>query len=184
MRYEVEQKFPAADLAVVRGKLLGLGASFQASLSQADSYFAHPARDFGKTDEALRLRQIGDENLITYKGPKLDAQTKTRREIELPLAPGGAAFDQFVELLNCLGFRRVLTVCKQREPGLLAWEGQSVHLALDQVSGLGSFVELEITADGSTLQQAKAAVMSLAARLGLGPSERKSYLELLRSASA
>ena len=179
MHYEVEQKFPAADLAAVRGKLLALGASFQPSLNQADSYFAHPARDFGQTDEALRLRQIGDENLITYKGPKLDAQTKTRREIELTLAPGGPAFDQFAELLFCLGFRRVLTVCKQREPGLLAWEGQTVHLALDQVSGLGSFVELEIAADDSTLQQAKAAVISLAAELGLGPSERKSYLELL-----
>ena len=184
MHFEVEQKFPAVDLAAIRGKLLGLGASFQSELNQADSYFAHPARDFGQTDEALRLRQIGDENLITYKGPKLDAQTKTRHEIELTLAPGGTAFDQFAELLFCLGFRRVLTVCKQREPGLLAWEGQTVHLALDQVSGLGSFVELEIAADDSTLQQAKAAVLSLAAELGLGQTERRSYLELLLSDSA
>jgi adenylate cyclase class 2 len=184
MQYEVEQKFPSADLAAIRGKLLGLGASFQPSLNQADSYFAHPARDYSQTDEALRLRQIGDENLITYKGPKLDTQSKTRREIELPLAPGGPAFDRFAELLVCLGFRRVFTVCKQREPGLLAWEGQLVHLALDQVRGLGQFVELEIAADDSTLEQAKAAVMSLATNLGLGPSERKSYLELSLSESS
>lgn len=179
MHYEVEQKFPVADLENARGRLLALGASFQQPLNQADSYFAHPARDFGRTDEALRLRQIGDENLITYKGPKLDAPTKTRREIELPLAPGGPALEQFVELLHCLGFRRVLTVCKLREPGLLRWEGHSVHLALDQVSGLGSFVELEITADDSTLEQASGAVISLAAKVGLGPSERQSYLEML-----
>lgn len=184
MQYEVEQKFPAADLASVRGRLLGLGATFQAPLHQADSYFAHPARDFARTDEALRLRQIGDENLITYKGPKLDAQTKTRREIELPLAPGGPAFDQFADLLLCLGFKRVLTVCKYREPGMLVWQGQTVHLALDEVSGLGSYIELEVAADDSTLEQARAAVVNLAAALGLGVAERKSYLELLLGKSA
>jgi len=181
MTYEVEQKFPVPDLAAVRRRLLELGDSFQEPVEQADSYFAHPARDFGRTDEALRLRQIGDENLITYKGPKLDAQTKTRREIELPLAPGAAALEQFAELLELLGFRRVLTVRKQREPGLLAWEGNSIHLALDQVRGLGTFVELEIVADDRALDQAKAAVLSLAVELGLGHSERKSYLEMLLS---
>ena len=87
MKYEVEQKFPLADAAEAERKLVALGGPFSDPVEQVDRYFGHPARDFAKTDEALRIRRIGQENRITYKGPKLDAATKTRRELELPLAP-------------------------------------------------------------------------------------------------
>lgn len=179
MQYEVEQKFAAPDLCVVRGKLIALGAKLQSVISQTDTYFAHPARDFAKTDEALRLRQVGDQNLITYKGPRIDAQTKTRRELELPLAAGAPAFEQFDELLSSLGFSRVLTVRKQREPGLLEWEGLLVHLGLDQVNGLEPFVELEIVACNESLEPAKKAIDRLASALEMGPADRRSYLEML-----
>ncbi len=86
MPYEVEMKFPAADLAELESRLAGLGATIAAPQSEVDVYFAHPARDFAKTDEALRIRRKGSLNFITYKGPKIDAATKTRREIELPLS--------------------------------------------------------------------------------------------------
>ena len=177
--YEVEQKFPLADLASVREQLRSLGATFGAPVDQADIYFAHPARDFACTDEALRLRQIGELNFITYKGPKIDAKTKTRREIELPIAPGAAAGEQFSDLFLTLGFSRVLTVRKRREPGHLDWEGQSVHVALDAIEGLGTYLELEIGADDSTLTAARSALLTLSKRLALGASERRSYLELL-----
>ena len=85
MQYEVEQKFPVADLAAVEAGLAALGAGISAPREEVDLYFAHPARDFAATDEALRLRLTGLQGSITYKGPKIDAVTKTRREIELPL---------------------------------------------------------------------------------------------------
>jgi adenylate cyclase class 2 len=179
MLYEVEQKFPLANRADVRQQLMTLGAKFAEPIKQADTYFAHPARDFGKTDEALRLRQVGEQNFLTYKGPKLDAQTKTRREIELPVASGLAAAEQFAELLLALGFRRVLTVCKRREPGQLVWDGQEVHIALDHVERLGDFLELEIAASEVSLSAARAVVVGLAGELNLPASERRSYLELL-----
>ncbi len=93
MQYEVEQKFPVADLAAVEADLAALGAKIAAAEEEVDLYFAHPARDFAATDEALRLRRKGPRGYITYKGPKIDAVTKTRREIELPLveAAGGPA---------------------------------------------------------------------------------------------
>jgi adenylate cyclase class 2 len=179
VQYEVELKLPVPDLAHVRKRLRALGAMFDPPVDQADTYFAHPARDFARTDEALRLRQIGELNFITYKSPKLDAETKTRREIEIPLASGHAALEQFAELLLALGFNRILTVRKRREAGRLEWEGQWVELALDAVEGLGSFVELEIAADDSTLATSRTAVVMLAKRLRFGASERRSYLEML-----
>jgi adenylate cyclase class 2 len=179
MHLEVEQKFPLSHPPAVRALLGRLGAAFSPPIQQADTYFRHPTRDFAQTDEALRLRRVGETNLITYKGPKLDAQTKTRREIELALAPGQVAFEQFSELLTAVGFTPVLTVRKRREPGEIAWQGQSIQIALDEVEGLGSFLELEIAANANTVDAARSAVLSLGSHLGLLEVERRSYLELI-----
>jgi adenylate cyclase class 2 len=184
MQWEVEQKFAVADLAAVKAKLQKLGVRFDEPIQQADRYFNHPARDFGQTDEAFRIRQVGDENYITYKGPKVDPATKTRRELELPLQGGGDIANQFADVLVALSFRPVATVRKTRQKGRFSWEGHSVEAALDQVEAVGSFVELEIAADDASLDSAKAALKSLAAKLDLGQSERRSYLELLLSKSS
>jgi len=146
---------------------------------QRDCYFAHPARDFAVTDEALRIRRVGDRNAIAYKGPKIDSATKTRRELEVPLAGGGESFAQFSELLAALGFSAVAEVRKRRRPARLRWRGAAIEAALDEVEGLGSFVELETIAEEGNVEEAKSIVASLAARLGLFDSERRSYLELL-----
>jgi hypothetical protein len=84
-----------------------LGGRSADTVTQVDQYFNHPARDFAQTDEALRLRRVGEVNFITYKGPKLDAITKSRHEIELPLPSGDAAATGFAELLTTLGFQPV-----------------------------------------------------------------------------
>jgi adenylate cyclase, class 2 len=179
MHLEVEQKFHVQQLAPLRAKLASLGTVFDPPIEQADTYFAHPARDFAATDEALRLRRVGEQTWITYKGPKLDPVLKTRRELELPLPAGGDAFERHGELLAALGFRPVATVHKRREPGRLTWHALAIQVALDTVAGAGQFIELEISADPSGQQAAQAAISSLANYLGLTENERRSYLELL-----
>ena len=188
MHFEVEQKFPVDDAAALQGRLREVGATQRAtagqgSIEQVDRYFNHPARDFASTDEALRLRRVGEANFITYKGPKLDAATKTRREIELPLAAGAEAAAGYVELLEALGFRSVAEVSKTRRLFDIPWQGCTIEAALDDVVGLGTFVELELSAegeaDGAEVKAAKERIASLAAALELDRSERRSYLELL-----
>ena len=85
--YEVEQKFQISDSPKLEAQLLGIGAAPFLQIEQVDTYFAHPARDFGQTDEAFRLRRIGEKNYVTYKGPKIDATTKTRQEMERVASP-------------------------------------------------------------------------------------------------
>jgi len=184
MQWEVEQKFRAVDLPATKAKLTQLGASFAEPMNQIDWYFNHPARDFAQTDEAFRLRQIGEINFITYKGPKIDKATKTRRELELPLPQGSDFPDKFAEVLIALSFRSVAKVKKSRVPGKLVWQGRHVELALDHIDGLGSFIELEIMADDSELEAGKECVHSLSTELGLTSPERRSYLELLLNESS
>ena len=181
--FEVEQKFRVDDLSPVRQRLNALGATLEAPIEQVDTYFSHPARDFAVTDEALRLRRVGERNCITYKGPKIDSETKTRRELELPLPDGQLACEQFGELLLLLGFGRVAAVHKRREVARLAWQGRAVEIALDTVEHIGQFAELETSATEAELVPAKAAIASLANELGLQHNERRSYLELLLAPS-
>ena len=179
MPYEVEMKFPAADLAGLESRLAGLGATIAAAQSEVEVYFAHPARDFAKSDEALRIRRKGSANFITYKGPKIDAATKTRREIELPLSPGGQAAQAWTDLIEALGFTPVGEVRKSRRKARVEWQGRSVEVSLDEVDRLGSYVELELIAEADNLDAARSHILSLAEALGLKNSERRSYLELL-----
>jgi len=177
MIYEVEQKFPVASCAVVEQHLRSLGAEISPPHTEIDRYFNHPARDFAQTDEALRLRQKGDHLLVTYKGPKLDPHSKTRRELERPLPAN--TLDEWNELLWLLGFQPVAEVRKSRRKAYVAWEGRQVEVSLDDVAEVGQFVELELTADAAGLDVARACIAALARRLDLSAGERRSYLELL-----
>jgi adenylate cyclase class 2 len=182
MHYEVEQKFVVTDLDVIARRLQELGAVPGEPVAQADRYYNHPLRDFGQTDEALRIRRVGDAVRVTYKGPKIDRQTKTRREIELPIGEHGEgprAAEQFAELLELLGFRFVAEVQKARRTAELVRGQVAIEAALDDVRGVGLFVELEAAADDAGLALARQQIAALAAELGLVQNERRSYLELL-----
>jgi adenylate cyclase class 2 len=189
--YEVEQKYPVADVKAIEDRLGRLGASWHGTAEQVDRYFNHPSRDFAVTDEALRLRSTAAGVAITWKGPRLDATAKTRREIELPLATAAvpaaaeapsavpAMLDHWTELLEALGFRRVREVAKRRRLATVAWEGAAIEVALDHVADLGDFMELELQADAAGITAAAARIESLARELGCSNAEPRSYLEML-----
>jgi adenylate cyclase class 2 len=176
---EIEMKFPVADFADLERRLVEWGASAAATRADADEYFNAPDRDFARTDEALRLRRIGPANYVTYKGPKRDAQTKTRTEVEVALAAGDHPAADFAALLKHLGYRPTAIVRKRRTIYHLARQGFDMEVCLDDVEQVGRFVELEILAPEEMLDQAKGVLLQTAAELGLSTSERRSYLELL-----
>ena len=178
--FEVEQKFSLHGRAdQVLARLTEVGATFSGEIRQIDRYFNHPVRDFAQTDEALRIRSVGDCNFVTWKGPKIDSRTKTRREIETPLGDGEQTAEQFGETLERLGFRPVAVVSKQRQQLELTRDGFHFELVMDEVDQVGSFMEIELLADEAGLAEAQAAVLKLSAELGLDTPERRSYLEML-----
>ncbi|MBA4020424.1 MAG: class IV adenylate cyclase [Pirellula sp.] len=184
MKLEVEQKYRVEDPAVLRARLEQLGAQFAPAVRQVDAYFNHPARDFALTDEAFRIRSIGDENLLTYKGPKLDRTVKTRCELEQPIVGGAAAAEQFTELLLALSFRPTAKVTKSRESASINWRGVETEIAWDEVEGLGTFLELELVVEREAMDAAKSQILALEKELGLTTIERRSYLEMVLAATS
>ena len=109
MKYEVENKFPISDLSATIQQLETLGADFQHIVEQVDTYFQHPVAAFAQTDECCGFDARQPE-FYYLQGPKIDQATKTRREIELPLADGQQRVDEYTNLLEALGFRPVARV--------------------------------------------------------------------------
>jgi adenylate cyclase class 2 len=176
---EVEMKFMEVAFAHLEKQLAEAGAKKGGERDERDQYFNAPDRDFAQTDEALRLRRIGDANFVTYKGPKRDAHTKTRTEIEVSLGAGERTAEDFASLLQHLGYRSVAVVRKHRRLFHLQRESFSVEVSLDVVEGLGRFAELEIQAPEEKLNEARSVLLELAQSFGLSKQERRSYLELL-----
>lgn len=177
--YEVEHKAPA-DLDPVRSRLEAMNARYQRTIEQRDRYFQHPTRDFAETDEALRIRRIetvdGDgtpKTVLTYKGPRLDADSKTRREYETAIAD-----EHTMEaILEGVGFTPVATVRKRRE----RWRTEEFLVCLDAVAELGSYVEIETTSESADVEAAASRARSLLADLGVDAANTTtaSYLGML-----
>ena len=58
--------------------------------------------------------------------------------------------------------------------------GYSIEICIDEIDGLGAFIELETGSDLEHLEQAKQALDVVAEELELVRPERRSYLELMQ----
>ncbi|NIB99543.1 class IV adenylate cyclase [Halobacterium sp. R2-5] len=199
--YEVEVKVPASHDAV-RAALADAGAEPAGTVAQADTYFDAPHREFAETDEALRVRRVANaaesferdpgENLgtaidavldgeyradgesrVTYKGPLLEAESKTREEFETSVASGAEMRD----ILDRLGFAPAATVRKLRETHHV----DGFEVLLDAVEDVGEYVEVETEVEtDADVEAAREDAYALLRELGLDPADqiRTSYLGL------
>jgi adenylate cyclase class 2 len=176
---EVELKFPVDSIDEVRQRLVNLGATPNSILDQSDEYLNDPVRDFAKLDMALRIRSSDETYVLTFKGPNLDPIAKIRQEIELPLADESVA-EQMKGIFQGIVFYSVAKVVKRREDLSLIWQNENVHVCLDEVAEVGSFVELELVVeDDSKMLDAKQVLLGLAEAVGLTGAIRMSYLGML-----
>jgi adenylate cyclase class 2 len=172
--YEVEVKV-RAEHGRVRERLEELDAEPLGAVQQADTYYGHPVRDFAETDEALRIRRETRDSVeaarVTYKGPLVEAESKTREERET----GVDDAETMAAILEELGFEAVETVEKTRE----RFRVDEYTVTLDAVTGLGEFVEVETGAE--RVEPAREGAVELLRALDLDPDEqiRTSYLGLL-----
>jgi adenylate cyclase class 2 len=169
---EIELKVQVPDLTPVRQRLLALGARMTEKTGEHDIYYNAPHRDFAITDEALRVRYSSGRTIITYKGAKRrDLQFKAREELNVIVEDGV----QFEKMLERIGFRKTAVVDKVRE--YYSFENASV--ALDDVGGLGSFVEIEVMRSESDASDTSM-IENIAEKIGVrGEQILASYLELI-----
>jgi adenylate cyclase class 2 len=179
---EVEVRYRTADPGSVLARLAAWGATLAADRTDVDHYFNPPDRELKDSDEAFRLRRIGATNYLTHKGPRRDAETKTRTEIEIPLGDGDDVAADAERMLLALKFRHVVVVRKRRRVYRFTRGGFPVEACFDDVELVGPFVELEILATELHYEPAKATLLAAAAELGLTDIETRSYLGMVLEA--
>jgi adenylate cyclase class 2 len=171
---EVEVKARVNDQNLVERSIIVLGASPIGIETQADTYYSAPYRDFAKTDEALRVRVQDNKCFLTYKGPKIDTVSKTRKEYEVEVNDA----DCMGNILTSLGFAPVATIVKKRRKYRLG----DFIISLDEVRNLGCYIEVEISLRDSKFHEDKVeSIFRLFEKLGISRDEsiRKSYLEMI-----
>ena len=148
---------------------------------QNDLYFQNPFRDFSQTDEALRIREVQMQNEkklveITYKGAKSGSELKIREELTVKTRN----MEEAIIIFKRLGFKTILEVVKKR----INWRFNSYIISLDDVKGLGTFIEIETSHSDSNpnLSETKEKLIAFTKQLfplWEGRNVRESYLELL-----
>lgn len=162
-RVNVELKARDPDPEATASRCLALGAADRGLLHQRDTYFVARRGRLKLREEASDGRASDGQasqgaELIGYRRP--DAAEPT--ESTFVIAQVAAAAELIEALDATLG--TVLVVAKRRR--LLLWEGVRIHL--DDVDGLGTFIEFEaVVPDAGDLATAHAKLARLRAELGI-----------------
>lgn len=144
-------------------KRLKKSAKFLSDNRQIDRYFNAPHRNFLEPEhpvEYLRLRESGKVGSINYKyWYKDDKRASTHcDEYESEISSTSA----LKKILTRLDFKEYLTVDKHRKSYQLS---NAFELDLDEVTGLGYFIEIETLRDFGSVEKARAEIMKLAKSL-------------------
>ncbi len=169
---EIELKVKIPSLDPVRERLVTKNAEFSGKVHEHDIYYNAPHRDFGKTDEAVRVRYTDNHAVVTYKGPKIKKfGLKAREELNFAVESG----EIFETMLLRLGFTKTTEVNKWRENYKLG----KASISLDTVDELGTFAEIEILVENDN-ENPTGIIETIAKEIGADSTPiLESYLELI-----
>jgi predicted adenylyl cyclase CyaB len=166
----IEVKVRASDLAEVRAAALAIGARSVGVETQVDRYYELA----GERRVKLRSRGDGSAEMIRYDRPESDGVRASDYEVT-PVRDVDAGV--------CLVPRNEPVAIVRKRRALLLLENVRIHL--DDVEGLGTFLELEAVVDAHHDDAAcRLQVADVLEALGLARSQpiRASYGELIRGA--
>lgn len=179
---EVEIKVLVKNKEALEEKLLQAGFAKSDLQKESDFYFDNELGNIRKKDQALRIRSCENltmnrkENFMTYKGPKMDKISMTRKELEIKIENAETG----KEILKALGYAPVYPVIKLRQ----YYHKELMTACLDQVENLGEFLELEMIVQQEKEKEiALEKIISLLHELGYESEEiiRTSYLSMLQN---
>jgi homotetrameric cytidine deaminase len=162
----VELKSSDPDPARTLELALKLGASDEGEIAQRDTYFGG-----SRARVKLREQTPGEDELIAYRRPDGD-DAKVSDYLRVPV-PDAAALKEALDA----SYGTKVVVTKRRH--LLLWQNVRIHL--DEVEGLGAYIELEGLVDGDDDGSARERVERLRQELEIDDANlvAGSYSDLL-----
>ncbi|MDX1980021.1 MAG: class IV adenylate cyclase [Bryobacteraceae bacterium] len=132
---ETEIKIAVTGFERIRARLKSLGfARSQPRLFEANMLFDTPGADLRSGGRLLRVRRVGKQTILTYKGPAETGRHKSREELEIVVSDEAMC----QAILDRLGFKPTFRYEKYRTEYS---DGRGV-VTLDQTP-IGNYLELE-----------------------------------------
>jgi len=171
---EIEIRFPLFNPEDVRN-FLDNNANLQAeNIYQKDTYFIPAHRDFLDVEyiyEWLRLRESDKGMSLNYKHffPENVCKTDYCEEFETKVDN----IDALKKMFNSLNFREAVVVEKNRA----AWLLDQTEIVIDDVTDLGSFMELEATGHFDNPKEGKEYLYSVLQKMNakVGEEDLRGY---------
>lgn len=175
---EVEVKFRIPDAGALVTALAARGIELGPAVRQDDQAYAPAGWEYGKARGGVpfaRLRTVDGRHTFTVKRPA--ENVLSCEEYESPVADR----DQMHQAVLAMGFRATVQIGKVRRSAVI--DGGTV-LCVDEVDGVGTFVEVErLAPDGVPGELVQAELARFVAALGVEASRTKdTYDTLVRAA--
>jgi adenylate cyclase, class 2 len=164
---EVEVKVKVKDFKKILIVLRKLGCKLSLPISQEDKiYLLNSIRltEINTNTNVLRLRKQNDKNIFTLKRNSVNSLIKIERETVIDNS------GQMEEILKYLGYNLVIKVKKQR----IKCEYKGMEICLDDIEGLGKYLELEIITSGDPLKEQEK-LLSFLKTLNVNMNDRVFY---------
>ncbi|HLK21265.1 MAG TPA: class IV adenylate cyclase [Bryobacteraceae bacterium] len=138
MGFEIEIKLRlTAGVPRVRRMLRELGFRIaQARSHETNVLFDHPKDPLGKQGKLIRIRRVGRDAVLTYKGPSKSSRFKKREELEIHVSDA----DTLQTIFQHLGYQPVFRYEKYRTEYV---KGSETGKVLLDETPIGNFLELE-----------------------------------------
>ena len=181
MNIEVEIKVKINNFKEIKKKISSLGKLVK-SIKQIDDYYVPCHRDFfikkPYPDEWLRIRTNPDKVVFEYDrsiNKKADGDQDFAEEYETEISNAL----ELKKILGFLDFKKIITIEKQRE----YWICGDIEVALDNIKGLGYFIEAEAKGNFKNTKEAKNTCINFLENLGIEDVEnsqiKKGYPQIL-----
>ncbi len=167
---EIEVKAKLKDKAAVMGKLAALGCKFSDVKIQDDVVWVEKTgslEDFLSNKVFLRIRiQDGEKVIMTAKSPKAKEgnESLVKREHEVIVSSANEARN----ILSMLGLQEAVQVVKKRQTAKYA----GYEICMDEIEGLGSFIELEKIAEEKDAAQIQKQMFEFLGTIGILPEDQ------------
>lgn len=167
MRKEIEVKARVTNLEELEKKIEALGISLSEPIIQndetfADNYYGNYA-DFQPGKNILRIRESNGEYIFTIKQSQKNELDCIERETEI-IDP-----KEFREALLLMGYKPRVQIHKVRRKA----KYKDYEICLDEVKGLGSFVEVEKITDDENADKVQDELFSFLESLGVSKDNRE-----------
>ncbi|MFA6099545.1 MAG: class IV adenylate cyclase [Patescibacteria group bacterium] len=138
--HEIEVKVRLKDLQTIIDKLMAIDCHLSEPVTQKDRVFLKAGSDYVKArgkEIFLRIREQAGKSIFTLKKAKTNELDCLEKELVIDNA------NEMAEILELLGYNQIMVINKTRRKGKCT----GFNLCLDEVEGLGSFLEVEVIAD-------------------------------------